>query len=106
MRRVLRLLSIAAFALAVAATGGCKRVCKCEPEIRTVYVPQVVEVERRVHVPIDDVLTTQHHVARGSVAECLKVAADRGAELRKCNADKAAIRAVQGTPAPTETETP
>lgn len=90
MRRVLRLL-IVAVALAAA---GCANLCK--PDIRTVHEPQIVEIETRYFVPIDDALTTQHHVANGRISECLSIAASRGAELRKCNADKAAIREIQG----------
>jgi hypothetical protein len=104
MRRVLRLLSLAAFALALAATGGCKRACKCEPEIRIVREPQIVEVVRTEYVPIKPELTTQHHIAQGPIAECLVVARDRATELRKCNADKAEIRRVQGTVAPKPAE--
>lgn len=91
-----------ALTLSALLLAGCQHWCK--PEQVTVQVPVEVEVERLVHVPIDERLTTQHHVATGPVSECLAVAAARGTELRKCNADKAAIRAVQGGPARAQDE--
>ena len=70
---------------------------KCPPPVQ-VQVP--VEVTRTVYVPIDAGLTEPHAIAKprnDSGGECLRVARDRKAELQACNADKAAIRSVQGT---------
>lgn len=79
--------------IAMVASGCSGLQCKTD----VLHVPEPVEIERHVYVAIDEALTTQHHIATGTVGECLTVAAARGRELRKCNADKAAIRAVQGS---------
>jgi hypothetical protein len=68
----------------------------CKTDV--LHEPDLVEIETRIFVPIDPALTTQHHIATGPIRECLTVAAERGRQLRLCNADKATIRALQGTP--------
>lgn len=92
MRQPVRLLILlTALVLAGCVTGP--------PKPDMLSVPDVVEVERRIFVPIDPALTIEHPIAEGPIRACLAVAADRKSELAKCNADKRAIRAVQGGPA-------
>jgi hypothetical protein len=80
--------------IALAISGCAGMACKTD----VLHQPDLVEVETRIFVPIDPALTTQHEIAAGPIRECLTIAAERGRQLRLCNADKAAIRALQGTP--------
>lgn len=57
--------------------------------------PVVVEIERRIIEPIPVELLRAHPISAGRVSECPAVAAQRRAELQACNADKAAISAMQ-----------
>lgn len=78
--------------VALALLAGCKT------RVVTEYV--TVEVERLRYVPVPAELTDPHPIAEGPRSACLDVAAQRAAELRACNADKAAIRGIDGGPAP------
>lgn len=92
MRQPVQLLILLACAMLAGCAGmGCKT--------DVLHVPEIVEVERRIYVPIDPEHTAEHPIAEGPIRACLAVAADRKAELAKCNADKRAIRAMQGGPA-------
>jgi hypothetical protein len=93
MRQPVRLLILIA-CLALASCAGVKPM----PEI--LHEPDLVEVEKRIFVPIDGALLVEHPITEGPIRACLAVAADRKAELAKCNADKRAIRAVQGSEVP------
>lgn len=76
---------VAAFGLAILAG------CQSTPEIRT----QVVEVVVREYVPVPEELTApcdEHPAREQTVGEAVRVANARLASVRKCNADKAAIR--------------
>ena len=67
----------------------------CAPT-RTVLVPGPVEYRDRLVVqPVPDALLRPHDIATGDLSQCPTVAAQRAAELRACNADKAAIRALR-----------
>lgn len=70
----------------------------CVPKVVTKYV--TVEVVREVYVPVPADLTDGHTILEGPPSSCPDIAAHRAAELRKCNADKQAIRNIQGGPAP------
>lgn len=65
---------------------------------RTVVEPRIVYVDRTVYVEVPPDFTDQHPIAEGPLAQCPVVAAARRTELEKCNADKAAIRAIEGSP--------
>lgn len=62
---------------------------------RPITRPAIVEIERRIVEPIPVELLREHPIAAGRVSECPAVAAQRRAELQACNADKAAISAMQ-----------
>ena len=66
----------------------------------TIVEPKIVYVDRTVFVDVPAELTNPHPIATGPLAQCPAVAAARRAELEKCNADKAAIRKIQGGPGP------
>lgn len=72
----------------------------CTPRVVKEYV--TVEVVREVYAPIPADLTDGHTIIEGPPSACPDVAAHRAAELRKCNADKQAIRNIQGGAAPTK----
>ncbi len=61
---------------------------------------KVIEVPVKVYVPIPDSLTAPCSIAEGKVGEVLEVARKRRASLEACNADKSAIRKIQGKPVP------
>lgn len=61
---------------------------------------KIIEVPVKVYVPIPDNLTAPCPIAEGKVAEVLEVARKRRASLEACNADKSAIRKIQGKPVP------
>lgn len=61
---------------------------------------KIIEVPVKVYVPIPDNLTAPCPIADGKVAEVLEVARKRRASLEACNADKDAIRKIQGQPVP------
>jgi len=88
---VTRSLCVAALAFMFASgfLGSCGR--------RTVVEYRTVEVVREVYVPVEPELTNPHAIAEGELAACPFVAAARKAALEACNADKAEIRAQQGT---------
>lgn len=79
----------AVIALAALLLAGCA-------PTRTVLVPGPVEYRERLVVqPVPDRLLREHPIADGDLSQCPTVAAQRRAELRACNADKAAIRAMR-----------
>jgi len=78
---------VVALGLLTLALAGCGR---------TVVKPQIVYVDRYVYVEVPATLTNPHPIAEGPLAHCPVVAAARKAELEQCNADKAAIRAIEG----------
>lgn len=66
-------------------------------------VREPVVIERIVYVPVDAALTRDCPVAEprnNSGKELLRVARARKAALAACNADKRAIRGIQGSPKP------
>lgn len=67
---------------------------------RTVVEPRIVYVDRTVYVEVPAGLTNPHPIAEGPLAHCPVVAAARRAELEACNADKAAIRQIEGGAVP------
>lgn len=114
---LLRLIVLVAIVVALAMLAG----CVSAPPPRT----QVLTVERKVYVPVDPALTAPCAIAKkqdvtlpdtaqlvlggmnaqaaywfAQFAQAAGVAKLRGTSLQKCNADKAAIRAIQGTPVP------
>lgn len=78
-------------ALAALALAG------CTPRVVKEYV--TVEVVREVYVPVPAGLTDPHPIVEGPPSSCPDIARQRAAELQKCNADKAAIRGIEGGPA-------
>ena len=70
----------------------------CTPRVVKEYV--TVEVVREVYVPVPADMTDGHTILEGPPSACPDIAAHRAAELRKCNADKQAIRNIQAGPAP------
>ena len=78
---------IAAVALAIAG-------CCLKPETTR---PVVVEVERRVVVPLPAELLTEQPVVSGPLAQCPAVAAARKSALEQCNAQLRAIGKAQQT---------
>jgi hypothetical protein len=67
---------------------------------RTVVEPRIVYVDRTVYVEVDPELTSPHPIAEGPLSHCPVVAAARKAELEACNADKAAVRKIEGGAVP------
>lgn len=67
---------------------------------RTVVEPRIVYVDRPVYVAIDPEFTNPHPIAEGPLSHCPVVAAARRKELETCNADKAAIRRIEGGAVP------
>lgn len=67
----------------------------CQPQVKTVTVPQVVRVQVPVYVPIPAELTQKCPIAEPTslkVEEVVRVANARKVALQNCNTDKAAIR--------------
>jgi hypothetical protein len=83
----------------IAMLGACARVCP----VRTVEVPVPVQEIVRVVEPVPPGLLAEHPAEEAPAAQlhvCPDIARQRLHELRRCNADKAAIRAMregQGT---------
>lgn len=70
---------------------------------RPVTIREPIEVIRYVYIAVDPSLTADCPIAmprnnRGD--ELLRVARERRKALQQCNADKRAIRGIQGTPVP------
>lgn len=80
-----------AFGLLTLLLAGCGR---------TIVEPRIVYVDRPVYVEVPPALTDAHPVADGPLSHCPVVAAARRTELLKCNADKAAIRKIEGGAVP------
>lgn len=76
--------------------------CKASQPTRPDPPPTIVQVPVKVYVPVPDDLTEPCPIAKGTLAEIPKVARARRQSLESCNADKAAIRKIQGTPVPVE----
>lgn len=88
----MRLLTIAAVLILAACTP--KQAQRPDPP------PKIVEVPVKIYVPVPADLTEPCPIAKGTLAEIPKVARARRQSLESCNADKAAIRKIQGTPVP------
>jgi hypothetical protein len=84
----MRRIALALLSLALAGCG------------RTVVEPRIVYVDRTVYVEVPAALTDAHPIAEGPLSHCPVVAAARRAELETCNADKAAIRRIEGGAVP------
>ena len=91
----MRLLIAIALLLVLAA---CNKTVKPDlPGAGTIVKPEIVQVVRKVYVPIPDALTQEQPIAEGPLAQCPSVAAQRKASLRKANGQLRQIHAVQGT---------
>jgi hypothetical protein len=66
------------------------------PQVRYIDRVRFVDRVQQVVKPIDPELLQLHPIAEGPLSQCLSVAAQRRAELVKCNADKAAINGIAG----------
>lgn len=64
------------------------------PQVQYIDRVRFVDRVQQVVKPIDPELLQQHPIAEGLPSQCPSIAAQRRAELVKCNADKAAIRAI------------
>ncbi len=78
----------ALFALALLALTA------CTPEPLVITRPVYIDRVQQVVQPIPAELLREHMIEEGPPSMCPSVAAIRRAELVKCNADKAAIRAI------------
>lgn len=75
--------------VALAATA----LTACCPKPEILRLPGPVEYRDRLVIqPIPAELLRDHPIATGSIAECPRVAAQRRAELERCNNDKRALR--------------
>ncbi len=68
----------------------------CTPD--PIYITRPVYIDRvqQVVQPIPAELLQPHAIAEGAPSQCPSIAAQRRAELVKCNADKAAIAGIAG----------
>jgi hypothetical protein len=66
------------------------------PQVQYIDRVRFVDRVRQVVQPIDPELLQPHPIAEGLLSQCPSTAAQRRAELEKCNADKASIRAIAG----------
>ena len=84
-------------AACVLLLGACQK-----GNVRPVGPPAAsfIEVPVEVYVPIPESLTAPCPIARGKLSQIPVVSRDRKASLEKCNADKKAIREIQGKPVP------
>lgn len=75
---------------------GCALVLTLAACTRTVTVtkPVPVEVVRNVVQPVPESLLQPHPIYEGGLAECPFVAAARAEQIKRCNADKAAIQSL------------
>lgn len=92
---------LAVVALAALSLSACTLL---KPRVVKEYV--TVEVERIRYVEVEPELTDQHPIAEGPLSACPDVAAKRKEQLRLCNIDKAAIRAIEGQPRPSPESPP
>lgn len=60
--------------------------------------PAIVEKVR--YVPVPAKLTAPTPIAEGSLDQVIDVARERKQQIQSCNADKAAIAGIAGTPVP------
>jgi hypothetical protein len=70
------------------------------PQVQYIDRVRFVDRVQQVVKPIDPELLQLHPIAEGPPSQCLSVAAQRRAELEKCNADKAATTAIAGAKEP------
>ena len=66
------------------------------PQVQYIDRVRFVDRVQQVVKPIDPELLQPHPIAEGPLSQCPSTAAQRRAELEKCNADKASIRAIAG----------
>lgn len=66
------------------------------PQVQYIDRVRFVDRVQQVVKPIDPELLQLHPVAEGLPSQCPSIAAQRRAELVKCNADKAAIAGIAG----------
>lgn len=66
------------------------------PKVQYITRPVYVDRVQQVMKPIDPELLQLHPIAEGLPSQCPSIAAQRRAELVKCNADKAAITGIAG----------
>lgn len=117
LRAIVLTLFVIALVMVLLALAGC-----AEAPAK----PMVMTVERKLYVPVPDTLTNACTIAEkqdvalpdtaqlvlggmnaqaaywfAQFAQAAGVAKLRKTSLQKCNADKAAIKAIQGTPVPT-----
>jgi hypothetical protein len=98
MSRILRLLTIAGVAMALAGFGSCGKNAKPDlPPADTAVLPQTVIVERRVYVSVPEELTRPEPIAEGPINQCFEVASKRRAAQERSNARFKAISEIQGT---------
>jgi len=71
--------------------------CKSAPVIEVTPAEPIREIR---YVTIPDYLTEPCPIVTGNLVEVIEVARARKAALESCNADKAAIRGIQGTKVP------
>lgn len=78
----------------IATLGACSRLCP----VRTIEVPVPVPEIVRVVEPVPSALLVEHPADEAPAEQlhaCPDIARQRLHELRRCNADKAAIRAMR-----------
>lgn len=66
------------------------------PQVQYIDRVRFVDRVQQVVKPIDPELLQPHPIAEGLPSQCPSIAAQRRAELEKCNADKAAIAGIAG----------
>lgn len=66
------------------------------PQVQYIDRVRFVDRVQQVVKPIDPELLQPHAIAEGPPSQCPSIAAQRRAELVKCNADKAAITGIAG----------
>lgn len=66
------------------------------PQVQYIDRVRFVDRVQQVVKPIDPELLQPHPIAEGLPSQCPSIAAQRRAELVKCNADKAAITGIAG----------
>lgn len=92
--------AIAIALLAVVALAGCHRQ-DVKPDLPSgvIVKPQPVPITRTVYVDVPARYTDPLPIAEGPLALCPDVAAARRQQLKRANADRAAVRALAGTEA-------
>ena len=86
-----------ASAAAIALAGIVLTLTACAtPQVQYIDRVRFVDRVQQVMKPIDPELLQPHPIAEGLPSQCPSIAAQRRAELVKCNADKAAITGIAG----------